>query len=422
MNDVEMGKKKGDRPGEYENLEQPTEYKPIDWKKVLLTPKYIPWHILGIVIVVITVLITVYHDKVVEILRPFSEKVRDVPAGWLIPIVILVIISFPPLFGHEIIGLLCGVVYGLWIGFAIVAAGTFIGEVGTWFAFKKLLRRKAEKMERTNLNYASMAKVTRDSGFWMVFIIRFSIVPSHFSTAVFSTCDVKFWHFAVATFLTLPKQIFIVYLGVLLVAEDQDNKIETIVLVATFVITLVMGVYIWSKMKKAKVVLLREQEERRANYDMNRLKESEGASTSRLPTNAAGLDAGVHENSDDNSSLGSLSRPHTREDGPRDYSAGPWQPSASPYGAPAPPRPEMPRYDSTNTRMGSSANFSRPDVSYSNSNPYSYAQAQAQTQGVEPARPYYATENKPYYQRRPPRPDAPPYPQGNEPVQDREWV
>ncbi len=64
----------------------------------------------------------------VQKLRPWSEKVRDLPAGWLIPIVIFIIISFPPLFGHEIIALLCGVVYGLWIGFAIVAAGTFIGE------------------------------------------------------------------------------------------------------------------------------------------------------------------------------------------------------------------------------------------------------------------------------------------------------
>jgi uncharacterized membrane protein YdjX (TVP38/TMEM64 family) len=61
-------------------------------------------------------------------LRPWSEKVRDLPAGWLIPIAILIVISFPPLFGHEIIALLCGVVYGLWIGFAVVAAGTFIGE------------------------------------------------------------------------------------------------------------------------------------------------------------------------------------------------------------------------------------------------------------------------------------------------------
>lgn len=64
----------------------------------------------------------------VKKLLPFSEKVRDLPAGWLIPIAILFVISFPPLFGHEIIALLCGVVYGLYIGFAIVAAGTFTGE------------------------------------------------------------------------------------------------------------------------------------------------------------------------------------------------------------------------------------------------------------------------------------------------------
>jgi hypothetical protein len=105
-----------------------------------------------------------------------------------------------------------------------------------------------------------------------VLIIRFSVVPSHFSTAVFSTCDVKFWHFALATFLTLPKQIFIVYLGVLLVAADQNNKIETIVLSITFVITIAMGVYVWFKLKKIKVILLEEQAQRRANHSMARLR------------------------------------------------------------------------------------------------------------------------------------------------------
>lgn len=103
------------------------------------------------------------------------------PGGFLIPIVILVVISFPPLFGHEIIGLLCGVVYGLWIGFVIVAIGTFIGEVGTWFAFKKALRRKAEQMERTNLNYAALARVTRDGGFWVRLLLSSFRIPCHFS-------------------------------------------------------------------------------------------------------------------------------------------------------------------------------------------------------------------------------------------------
>ncbi len=36
------------------------------------------------------------------------------------------------LFGHEIVAILCGLVWGLFPGFGIVAAGTFIGEVGNF--------------------------------------------------------------------------------------------------------------------------------------------------------------------------------------------------------------------------------------------------------------------------------------------------
>jgi len=35
-----------------------------------------------------------------------------IPFGWIIPIVVLIVLSFPPLFGHEIVGVLCGVVCG----------------------------------------------------------------------------------------------------------------------------------------------------------------------------------------------------------------------------------------------------------------------------------------------------------------------
>ncbi|OAL03096.1 hypothetical protein IQ06DRAFT_245979 [Phaeosphaeriaceae sp. SRC1lsM3a] len=258
--DIEMegmrGQKKDTTPDD-------TDYRPINWKRILFSPKYIPWHILSILIIVATVFITIKHDQVVEKLLPFSEKVRDLPAGWLIPIAILFVISFPPLFGHEIIALLCGVVYGLYIGFAIVAAGTFTGEIGTWFAFKYLFRRKAQELERKNLNYGAMARLTRDGGFWIVLVIRLSAVPSHFSTAVFSTCDVKFWHFFVSTFLSLPKQIVLVYLGVLLVAKDDDSTIKTVMFLILGVITIALGVWIYIKMRTVKKVLLDEQEQRR---------------------------------------------------------------------------------------------------------------------------------------------------------------
>ncbi|KAJ0383103.1 hypothetical protein COL922a_011175 [Colletotrichum nupharicola] len=270
MPDVEMARRDGERKDEVPEF---TEYRPLNWKKIFLTPKYIPFHLLGIGILVATIFISLHHDEVVEKLRPFSEKVREIPGGFLIPIAILILISFPPLFGHEIVALLCGVVYGLWVGFAIVAAGTFIGEIGTWFAFKYTLRRKAQKLERTNLNYGALARLTRDGGFWIVFIIRFSVIPSHFSTAVFSTCDVKFWHFAVSTFLTLPKQIILVYLGVLLVEKKQNgnNTIKNVVFGATFVLTIALAVYIWVKMRRVKKMLLAEQEQRKMQQQIEML-------------------------------------------------------------------------------------------------------------------------------------------------------
>jgi len=49
--------------------------------------------------------------------------------------------------------------------FAIVAAGTFLGEIGTWYLFKYTFRKKAVKLEKTNLNYGSLARFTRDGGF-----------------------------------------------------------------------------------------------------------------------------------------------------------------------------------------------------------------------------------------------------------------
>lgn len=90
-------------------------------------------------------------------------------------------------------------------------------------------------------------------------IIRFSIIPSHFSTAVFSTCNVKFWHFAVATFLTLPKQIVIVYVGVLLAQQSKNSTVNDAVLGVTFLTTVVAGVYVYRKMRATKKILLEEQ-------------------------------------------------------------------------------------------------------------------------------------------------------------------
>ncbi|KAJ3931906.1 MAG: hypothetical protein NXY57DRAFT_1005441 [Lentinula lateritia] len=216
------------------------------------------WYYVALVIItVITALITIFHDQIVGWLTPFTQWLHGLKFGWLVPIGILFVLSFPPLFGHEIVAILCGLVWGLWIGFAIVAAGTFIGEIGNFYAFKYCCRARGEKMEKTKISYACLAKVVRDGGFKIALIARLSAIPGHFTTAVFSTCGMNVFVFSIAAILSLPKQFITVYLGVILgeAAGQESTKQKLIsdgVVAITVIVTIAACWYLLRKMNQVK--------------------------------------------------------------------------------------------------------------------------------------------------------------------------
>ncbi|KAJ7778107.1 hypothetical protein B0H16DRAFT_1405862 [Mycena metata] len=206
-----------------------------------------------VIVVVVIILIEVFHNKIVDALMPVSQWLHRITAGWLIPIVVLIALSFPPLFGHEIVAMLCGLVWGLGAGFGIVAAGTIIGEICTFFTFKSCLSRRGAKLELTSLSYGTLARVVRDGGLRIAVIARFSALPSHFTTAVFATCGMPFWMFLVSAVAGLPKQVALVYIGVALgESGSKSNKVQKGVTAATVVITVLAMVYIRRLMFKAR--------------------------------------------------------------------------------------------------------------------------------------------------------------------------
>lgn len=103
------------------------------------------WWLAGAAGIAAVVLLAIYRDTIVEKFEPHKEDIVKLPVSWLIPVAILVILSFPPLGGHEIVLLVVGLIWGVWIGFAIACAGTFIGEVLCFFAFKYFLTGHAAK-------------------------------------------------------------------------------------------------------------------------------------------------------------------------------------------------------------------------------------------------------------------------------------
>lgn len=126
----------------------------------------IVWWALLVFTIVTSVLLSNYHTQIIVAIKPYKSIIRKAPAVWLIPIVVLIIISFPPLvryiichtvcmekeltfyrgfvlppgqFGHELVILVVGVIYSIPVAFAIACAGTFLGELALFYAAKSLL-------------------------------------------------------------------------------------------------------------------------------------------------------------------------------------------------------------------------------------------------------------------------------------------
>lgn len=250
----------------------------IDWKSLgswrfWIRRDWLWYYVIFVLIVTITVLVSVFHKQIVHALTPAANWLHDTTAGWVVPIAVLFVISFPPLFGHEIVAMLCGLVWGLWIGFGIVAAGTLLGEIGNFYAFKYCCRSRGAKLERNKISYACLAKVVRDGGFKIALIARLSAIPGHFTTAIFSTCGMGIIVFTIAAILSMPKQILGVYLGVILKQSeegppDKNSRIlSNVVLGLTIVITVVAMWYIVRQMNKVKPqIIYRRRKARQAKF------------------------------------------------------------------------------------------------------------------------------------------------------------
>lgn len=197
------------------------------------------------------------------------NRFKTLKAGFLIPAALLIVVSFPPLFGAEIIMILVGVVWGLGKGFAIVTVGVIIGECANYFAFKYWCRARAERMTKKSLNYACLSQAIVEGGFLMAWIVRLSVIPTHFTTAVFAVCGLKFWQYFIALILGLPKQLLAVYVGVVLAeqnASTNSHVVSDCVFAASAVVTLGALWFIYKRMlgvRKKVIIGMRDDLDRK---------------------------------------------------------------------------------------------------------------------------------------------------------------
>jgi uncharacterized membrane protein YdjX (TVP38/TMEM64 family) len=245
----------------------------INWKLLRskdfwLSRNGLKYGLIGAVIITIVVLFAVYHKAIIIALTPATNWCKDHTLGWLIPVAILLILSFPPLFGHEIIGMLCGVTWGIGEGFGIVALGTLLGEVANYFVFKYWCTARSQKYEKKKIWYACLARVVRTGGFKVALAARLSLIPPHLTTTVFASSGMSFVIFLAAAVCSLPKQFMTVIIGVLLEesvngTSSKDKIVSAIVAIIFGAITSFALRYVDKKMDEVKPAVIYERRKAR---------------------------------------------------------------------------------------------------------------------------------------------------------------
>jgi len=108
----------------------------------------------------------------------------------------------------------------------------------------------------------------RDGGVYIVTMVRFSAIPGHVVTAMQSTIGIPFWVYLVAIIITLPKQLVVVYLGVIFEdtgtgkSSSHEKMISYIVYAITLLATGVSAYIIYTRARRYYPIVKAEMEAR----------------------------------------------------------------------------------------------------------------------------------------------------------------
>lgn len=257
----------------------------------MFSKKRIMIYIVLTILTTLIILLIIYDTQIIRAIQPAATWMYKLKFGWLIPIAILFVMSFPPLGGQEIVAAVCGLVWGTWAGFGIVAAGTFLGEVANFFAFKYFCTTRGEKIEQSSVIYSALGRVVREGGFKVAVIVRYSVIPSHFATALFAVCGMNIFVYMLAALLSLPKQFINVYIGTLLETSANSSStslnsiVSDVVGVITVLITIAAMWYVTRAMNRVKPQIVYERRKARQaklNAASESLYQNGGANTSAV--------------------------------------------------------------------------------------------------------------------------------------------
>lgn len=128
---------------------------------------------LVILILILVILFEAFKKDFVRWVQPLTSWLQERKAwSWLIPVGILIVLSIPPLAGHEVVALVVGLVYPLGVAIAIVCLGTLLGEALCFVAFKYGFRDWVDRRRERSDQWEATGRVCEQGSWRLILLIR----------------------------------------------------------------------------------------------------------------------------------------------------------------------------------------------------------------------------------------------------------
>ncbi|WBW70684.1 SNARE associated Golgi protein [Schizosaccharomyces osmophilus] len=207
-------------------------------------PKVIGLISLSILLITSLLLLSVYHEEILHAVLPIAKRLSRHQFSFLIPLGLIAASSVPPLAGQDPISIVVGAVWGLNVGFWTVVWGIFLGESIAFLGYRYFLEEKAQEFRsRHQEHYGTFVKILEEGSYPLIWLIRLSFLPTHFTTVFFSTIPhVSYVGWSIAFWFSCFKYLVPVYAGVCLAANTSTTAnvigivLSGIITIGTFIL------------------------------------------------------------------------------------------------------------------------------------------------------------------------------------------
>ncbi|KAH3674388.1 hypothetical protein WICMUC_003353 [Wickerhamomyces mucosus] len=209
------------------------------WKKFIIL-------IFGLILIIFLILAIIYHQSLLNYIVNYSDKWKEnnFKLTTTILILLLFIVSFPPLIGFSFLSTVTGIIFGVTLhGWLILIVGSIIGATLSFLLFRYVLKSQAQYIISSNEKLFAFSTILKDdNSFWILAMIRLCPTPYSLTNgALGSIPGISVWNFFLANLISSPKLLLYLFVGTKLkhIGEDSSNK-EKIVDILSIILTIIL--------------------------------------------------------------------------------------------------------------------------------------------------------------------------------------